>query len=333
MLVNDMIEISEATFGRRYGKKVRYKTYVGGLVEADAAVETRDGLEVLLGEIEIERVEVGLHGGLAAGLGDDGQAALGGPAEEDLGGVLVVLLADGLDGGVLEEGLELLGVLHVELAERGRAEGGVGGHGDALSLGEVEEVLLDEVGVVLDLEGGGADLGVAEEVVQELGLEVGDTDALGETLLDERLHGGPGLLDGGLGGADLALAVKVPAGRVADRGVDVLEGDGEVDQVEVEVVDTPVGELLADNGLDAVAVVEGVPELGDDEELLALDDALLDGAGNTLAALSLVAVVCIQAMASQPTRTYANVFFFLVWCLWMAMPLRVKSRIISLQAG
>ena len=279
-------------------RKKTSETYVGGLVEADAAVETRDGLEVLLGEVKVEGVEVGLHGGLAAGLGNDGQAALGGPAEEDLGGVLVVLLADGLDGGVLEEGLELLGVLHVELAEGSRAERRVSSDGDALSLGEVEEVLLDEVGVVLDLEGGRADLGVAEEVVQELGLEVGDTDALGETLLDEALHGGPGLLDGGLGGADLALAVIVPAGRVADGRVDVLEGDGEVDQVEVEVVDTPVSELLADNGLDAVAVVEGVPELGDDEELLALDDALLDGAGNTLAALLLVAVVWRQAIES-----------------------------------
>lgn len=194
-------------------------------------------------------------------------------------------------------------MLHVELAERSRAEGGVGGHGDALSLGKVEEVLLDEVGVVLDLKSGGADLGVAEEVVQELGLEVGDANALGETLLDERLHGRPGLLDGGLGGANLALAIKVPAGRVADRGVDVLEGDGEVDQVEIEVLETPVGKLLADNGLDAVAVVEGVPELGDDEELLALDDALLDGAGYTLAALNLVAVVCKQAISSQSTRT------------------------------
>jgi len=83
----------------------------------------------------------------------------------------------------------------------------------------------------------------------------------------------------------------VPARGVADRGVDILEGDGEVDEIEVEVVDAPVGELLADDGLDALTIVEGVPELGDDEELLALHDTLLDGAGDTLTALDLVAIV------------------------------------------
>jgi hypothetical protein len=38
--------------------------------------------------------------------------------------------------------------------------------------------------------------------------------------------------------------------------------------------------------------VEGVPQLGDDEEILTLDEAILDGTGNTLTALLLVAVVC-----------------------------------------
>jgi hypothetical protein len=35
-----------------------------------------------------------------------------------------------------------------------------------------------------------------------------------------------------------------------------------------------------------------LPELGDDEEVLSLHDALLDGAGNTLTTGLLVAVVC-----------------------------------------
>lgn len=145
--------------------------------------------------------------------------------------------------------------------------------------------------MVLDLEGSRRDLGVAEEVVEELGLEVGDTDALGETASDEGLHGGPCLLDGGLGRADLGLAVVVPAGRVSDGGVDVLEGDGEVNEVEVKAVDTPVSKLLANDGLYTVSIVEGVPKLGDDEEFIALDETLLDGAGNTLAAFDLVAVI------------------------------------------
>jgi hypothetical protein len=83
----------------------------------------------------------------------------------------------------------------------------------------------------------------------------------------------------------------VPAGGVADAGVDVLEGYGEVDEEEVEVVDLPVGELAAGDGLDALLVVEGLPQLGDDEEVFTLDEAILDGAGDALAALLLVAVV------------------------------------------
>lgn len=89
---------------------------------------------------------------------------------------------------------------------------------------------------------------------------------------------------------DLAFGV-CPAGRVADAGVDVLQSDGEVDDVQVEVVNAQVGQLLAGNGLDLIAVVEAVPQLGDEEEILASDQTILDGAGDTLADLDLVAVV------------------------------------------
>lgn len=64
-----------------------------------------------------------------------------------------------------------------------------------------------------------------------------------------------------------------------------------MDDVEVKVVDTPVLELLLADWLDALVVVERVPELGNDEELLTLDETVLDGAGNTLTSFLLVAVV------------------------------------------
>lgn len=65
-----------------------------------------------------------------------------------------------------------------------------------------------------------------------------------------------------------------------------------MNQEQVEVVDTPVRELLLGDGGDAVAVVEGVPELGDDKEFLALYQAIFYGTGDALTALNLVAVVC-----------------------------------------
>lgn len=60
-----------------------------------------------------------------------------------------MLLGDGGDGIVLEEDGSVVGLLPLELNERGGAERRVGGDGNALLLGELDEGLLDEVGVVL----------------------------------------------------------------------------------------------------------------------------------------------------------------------------------------
>jgi len=106
---------------------------------------------------------------------------------------------------------------------------------DVVELAEVEEVLLNEVGVVLDLESLGHDLCVAGEVEHGLSVVVGDTNVLGELLLVELLESSPGLVERSLDGSDLSVLV-VPAGRVADLGVNVLDGEREVDNVEVEVV-------------------------------------------------------------------------------------------------
>ena len=180
--------------------------------------------------------------------------------------------------------------MHVEFDEGLRAEGGVGGDGDAFGLGEVQQALLREVGVVFDLEGGGASFGVAEEVHEELAVEVADADALGQALALDFLHGGPGLLDAGVAGYDV-LAVVGEAGGVADGGVDVFEGDGEVNYVEVEVVDAPVLELFFANWLDFVAIVEGVPEFRYEKEIFTFDEAVFNGTGDALAGLYLVTII------------------------------------------
>jgi len=65
-----------------------------------------------------------------------------------------------------------------------------------------------------------------------------------------------------------------------------------VNDEEVKVVETPVLQLLLADRLDTLLVVERVPELGDNEELLTLDKTILDGTGNTLTSLDFVAVIC-----------------------------------------
>lgn len=195
---------------------------------------------------------------------------------------------------MLHQGRGALRARHIKLHESRGAEGGVSCDDNALLLSKVDEVGLLKVGVVLDLERSRGDLGVDEGFVHRLSLVVGDTDASGKALLYQLLHGTPGLLKGGLAPSNLTLAVIEPSWRVTDAGVNVLEGGGEVDEEEIKVVNLPVGKLFAGDRLDSVLVVESLPQLGDDEEILTLHETLLDGAGNTLTTLLLIAIVCIS---------------------------------------
>lgn len=275
---------------RRNGRMVG--TYVCGVIESEVSVKSADRLQLLLCKVELSNVQVLLQTLLVVALGDDSNSSLGAPSQEDLSRGLVVLLSESSDGGVLEEDRGVLGLLPVELNEGLWAEGRVCGNGNTLGLSQLDESGLDEVWVVLDLESGWADLGVSEEIQNEGALEVGDTNGLGQLLLNEGLHGGPGLLDGGVAELNAGLLIVGPSGRVSDGGVDVLQGNWEVHNEEIEVLQAPVCELLAGNGLNLVTIVEGVPELADDEEVLTLHQAILDSAGNALTSFFLVAVIC-----------------------------------------
>jgi hypothetical protein len=294
---------------------------VGGLVELEVEVHLGDALHVLLINAPVEAVKVLLHVLGSGALGDDSKTLLSSPSEKDLGGSLVVLAAEAGENLVLHERRGRLGNVHVELNEAGRAERRVGSQSNTLSLGETDKFSLLVVGVKLNLEGSRADLGVLEQVVDGLSLEVGDTNGLGETLLNEVLHALPGLLVGGLAPADLSAGIiVVPARGVADLGVDVLEGDGEVDEEKIKVVDLPVGELAAGDRLDVLLVVVSLPELGDDEEVLSLHDALFDGAGDTLTTSLLIAVVCCEIVS-------VRFWMVLAWPSWLV---RVKESFMKL---
>lgn len=111
---------------------------------------------------------------------------------------------------------------------------------------------------MFDLERRGDDLGVAEEIHDQDGGEIADADATGQSRGDEGFHCRPGLLDGGGAFNDVSFLFSVvgEARRVAVGRVDVFQGNGEVHDVEVEVVDAPVLQLLFANRFDAFGVVE-----------------------------------------------------------------------------
>jgi hypothetical protein len=108
----------------------------------------------------------------------------------------------------------------------------------------------------------------------------------------QALHSLPSFLYAGIGELDVSLFLGVcPPRRVTGFNRYIFQGYREVHDVEVKVVNAPVCELLAADGLDFVAFVEGVPELGDEEEVFALHEALFDGAGDAFAGFFFVAVV------------------------------------------
>ncbi|TKW52727.1 hypothetical protein CTA1_11257 [Colletotrichum tanaceti] len=262
------------------------------VVEAQAAVEVRDGLELVGRQVEAVDLEVLPEAVLAVALGDDGDAALRRPAEQDLGGRDAVAGGGVPDDVDLEQAPGVDGALVGDLEEGLRPEGRVGRDGDAVLPGHGDEVGLHEVRVVLDLERRDGVAGVRLHVVERLGLEVGDADGLGDALVDERLHGLPRLADRHLVRLDDgALLVHPPALELVDGRVNVLEGDGEVDEEQVDVAQPPGLVLLLGHGDGVLPAVVVVPQLGRDEDVLALHEPVGDGAADTLAGLLFVLVV------------------------------------------
>ncbi len=65
-----------------------------------------------------------------------------------------------------------------------------------------------------------------------------------------------------------------------------------MNEIKVEVLNAPVPELFFAYWGYAFLVVEGVPELRDDEKVGTFDNTFFYGSGNSLAGFWLVAVVC-----------------------------------------
>jgi hypothetical protein len=97
-------------------------------------------------------------------------------------------LRDLLDNRVVEEQRGVGSNLHVALDEALRAERGVRGHLDAVLFGELDEVGLDVVRVMLNLKRSGLGLCICEHVQQQRAAVVADTDALGQSLALELLE-------------------------------------------------------------------------------------------------------------------------------------------------
>src|SRR5688500_9672208 len=143
-----------------------------------ATVECGDRRHVVVGELEVEDVEVLLHPRRGDRLGEDDVAALDVPAERNLGGGTPQAVGDAGDRGV---------VGHLAAGDRSPCL-----YGDVVPGAGRADVLVAEERVYLDLVQDGNDAGLGDDAVQVVGFEVGDPDRRNSAVLDELGHRPPG---------------------------------------------------------------------------------------------------------------------------------------------
>lgn len=246
-----------------------------GIVEATVLVEPGDGGHFFFTEDEFEEVDVLAEVVGRLGFRDRNGATLHGPAEGNLGGGAVVGLCDSFERWVGEESLGLGG--HAEGEVGVRSEGREGRDGDVFFLTIADEGVLGEVGVDFDLKDFRLDAGVGENVAEGSGGEIAHADFFDESGIDQFFHGAPGVGVGNFDGAH-GLATRGPAGRIHFLDGDVCERDGEVDEVEIEVIDAEVAQGFLASGADVLRFVVGVPELAGNPEILAGAETGFEGA-------------------------------------------------------
>jgi hypothetical protein len=249
---------------------------VGSVWDVEAArlvlADLLNLLEVVVGELDLLEVVADAAG--SDGLGDDGVTANLGPGEDDLCGGGTDAVGDLLDGLVGDE---------QGLTDHVVTEGRVLGDVDTLLTHPLDEVGLEEARVALDLVGGGCDASLVDQSLEVLLCVVGDTNSAG-LLLVELGHGLP-CVDNGDRVEHLDITVGLKREKVLVNIALLVESNGEVDKVKVEVVEAKLSKAVVEGRSDIVGPVLRVPELGCDEEVLTLDtlaESLLEGLSNLL---------------------------------------------------
>ena len=220
-------------------------TEVAWIVESSAGIKRGNGLHLFLLEAKAEQVNVLLHPLRLGGLWNDGSASLDAPSEHNLSGSLTVLCGDFLDFLILEAAVLLS--RHTQLDVGSRSKVAEAGDCDVVGVAESNEPLLSVVRVQLDLQDGWLDFGVAQDVSQQGDADVAHANGLDQTFLLEFLHSLPSfrVRDWILDHLHVLWVGEVdPLWRVAVLDWHELQRDGEVDQVQVEVLKAQVLQRL-----------------------------------------------------------------------------------------
>lgn len=226
--------------------------------------------------VELKVLKVGLDSRWSNRLGDNRKALVGRPVDQDLRRLLIKLLGNVNNLGLVNDSRFSSGVV---------TKRRVGGDNNVLLLAIFEELGLDQAGVTLNLVHGRNNTSLLDELLQKLNVKVGNTDGL--DLL--------GLLrdsDQLLPSVDYARSIPVNGNlSIFSLGEEVVsrsKRNGPVDKINIEVIGTELLEAGVKIGLNLLGSVRVVPELGDKEEVFSWNAGGLDTLGN------LVLVFCIR---------------------------------------
>ncbi len=183
---------------------------------------------------------------------------------------------------------------HIQLEIALCAERGEGGDVDPIPLGAADQLFLCEIRVALDLEHRRSDPRIAHQIMNQAGRVVAHADPLHEASIDQRFHRRPCLMQrhacfvhARLG----SVRVEQPFRRISLLYRHEFQRDGEVDQIEIELLQLQVFERLAARQFDMFGRVERVPEFRGDPQLLARHQPFADRARQPFAGLHFVGVV------------------------------------------
>lgn len=99
-------------------------------------------------------------------------------------------------------------------------------------------------------------------------------------------------MDASIAQLHIVLAINGPTRRISNIRINIFQCNWEVDNEQVKIVNAPIRELLAADGLDFVTLVERVPELADEEQIFTLYETVFDGSCDTFTCLFFIAIIC-----------------------------------------
>lgn len=164
----------------------------------------------------------------------------------------------------------------------------------------------------LNLQRGGQDTCVREQVAYARNVKIGDAQVAYESFVDERFHRLPRMLYGHSFGLHFRIRgrwVVNPLRWIPNIDGNISQRYREVNQVEIEIVQFEIAQRFAYGLFDMLRLVKGIPQLARNPKLRASHETLRNSSRNALADRCFVSVV---ACAVEVTIARSNGLIHLI---------------------